>query len=186
MFHVCNYAQRSSRTLLSDIAANSHLFNTTCSASKSCQCHHFLFLAPSSLTPVPTPQSMVCPFKLSSHLPLFLDLVTVTAQPNLIHHHSTTMQVVSYSLTHRGRSASRTRARWQPYASIQPSMRTPSSAYLDTPVSSSSSSVSTPAPALHHSICDPDTKPLLPSWTNTLQLSKDIHKHKYVTGLVCE
>ncbi len=104
------------------------------------------------------------------------------------------MQVVSHSLTHRGPSASRTRTRWQPYASIPPSMRTPSSAYLHTPASSSSSStVSTPAPALHHSICEPDnTKPLPPSRSNSLTLSqpskdiREVHKHKYVTGLVGE
>src|ERR1700761_9538065 len=100
------------------------------------------------------------------------------------------MQVVSHSLTHRGPSASRTRARWQPYASIPPSMRTPSSAYLHTPSSSSSSTVSTPAP-LHHSICDPDnSKPIAPSRSNSLSLSqpskdtREVHKHKYVTGLV--
>ncbi|KAH9022247.1 hypothetical protein EDB84DRAFT_1274674 [Lactarius hengduanensis] len=106
------------------------------------------------------------------------------------------MQVVSHSLTHRGRSASRTRARWQPYASIPPSsMRTPSSAYLHTPASasssSSSSSVSTPAPAFPHSLCEPDnTKPPPPSRSNSLTLSqpskdiREVHKHKYVTGLV--
>jgi hypothetical protein len=102
------------------------------------------------------------------------------------------MQVVSHSLTHRGPSASRTRTRWQPYASIQPSMRTPSSAHLHTPASSSSSCVSTPAP-VHHSICDPDIpKPLPPSRsrTNSLSISqpskdiREVHKHKYVTGLV--
>jgi len=100
------------------------------------------------------------------------------------------MQLVSHSLTHRGPSASRTRARWQPYASIPPSMRTPSSAYLHTPSSSSSSSVSTPAP-LTHSICDPDnSKPIPPSRSNSLSLSqpskdtREVHKHKYVTGLV--
>jgi hypothetical protein len=99
------------------------------------------------------------------------------------------MQVVSHSLTHRGRSASRTRARWQPYASIQPpSMRTPSSAYLHTPASST---VSTPAPALHNSICESEpSKP--PTRSNSLILSqpskdiRDVHKHKYVTGLVGE
>lgn len=99
------------------------------------------------------------------------------------------MQVVSHSLTHRGPSVPRTRARWQPYASIPPSMRTPSSAYLHTPASSSSS-VSTPAPALH-SICEPDnSKPLPPSRSNTLTLSqpskdiREVHKHKHVAGLV--
>ncbi|KAI9442391.1 hypothetical protein H4582DRAFT_1928168 [Lactarius indigo] len=94
------------------------------------------------------------------------------------------MQVVSHSLTHRGPSASRTRARWQPYASIPPSMRTPSSAYLHTPASasssSSSSSVSTPAPAFPHSICELDnTKPPPPSRSNSLilsQPSKDIRE----------
>ncbi|KAF8482730.1 hypothetical protein DFH94DRAFT_378328 [Russula ochroleuca] len=101
------------------------------------------------------------------------------------------MQAVSHSLTHRGSSASRTRARWQPYASIQPSsMRTPSGAYLHTPVSSSST-VSTPAPAPHNSICESDlTKSLPPARSNTHILSqpskdiRDVHKHKYVTGLV--
>ncbi|KAH9054199.1 hypothetical protein EDB87DRAFT_1568567 [Lactarius vividus] len=85
------------------------------------------------------------------------------------------MQVVSHSLTHRGPSASRTRARWQPYASIPPSsMRTPSSAYLHTPASASSSS-SSPPPS---------------SRSNSLTLSqpskdiREVHKHKYVTGLV--
>jgi len=100
------------------------------------------------------------------------------------------MQVVSHSLTHRGRSASRTRARWQPYASIQPSsMRTPSCAYLHTPASSST--VSTPAPALHNSICESEpSKP--PARSNSHILSqpskdiRDVHKHKYVTGLVGE
>ena len=103
------------------------------------------------------------------------------------------MQAVSHSLTHRGSSASRTRARWQPYASIQPSsMRTPSGAYMHTPASSSSI-VSTPAPALHASICESDlTKPLPPARSSghiPSQPSKDIrdvHKHKYVTGLVGE
>jgi len=100
------------------------------------------------------------------------------------------MQVVSHSLTHRGRSASRTRARWQPYASIQPSsMRTPSCAYVHTP----SSTVSTPAPALHNSICESEpTKPPARSNSQILSLSqpskdiRDVHKHKYVTGLVGE
>ncbi|KAI0302524.1 hypothetical protein BC826DRAFT_984817 [Russula brevipes] len=99
------------------------------------------------------------------------------------------MQVVSHSLAHRGSSASRTRARWQPYASIQPSsMRTPSSAYLHTPASSSST-VSTPAPALPNSICESDlSKPLPPARSHTLSQPtkdiRDVHKHKYVTGLV--
>ncbi|KAI0283583.1 hypothetical protein BGY98DRAFT_681103 [Russula aff. rugulosa BPL654] len=98
------------------------------------------------------------------------------------------MQAVSHSLAHRSSSASRTRARWQPYASIQPSsMRTPSGAYLHTPASSSST-VSTPAPALHNSICESDlTKPLPPARSSSLilsQPSKDIHKHKYASGLV--
>jgi len=102
------------------------------------------------------------------------------------------MQVVSHSLTHRGRSASRTRARWQPYAAIPPSMRTPSSACLHTPSSSSSSNVSTPAPALHNSICEPDNAKPLPSRSNSVILSqpskdiREVHKHKYVTGLVGE
>ena len=103
------------------------------------------------------------------------------------------MQVVSHSLAHRGSSASRTRARWQPYASIQPSsMRTPSSAYLHTPASSSST-VSTPAPALHNSICESDlSKPLPPARSSSHTFSqpskdiRDVHKHKYVTGLVGE
>lgn len=100
------------------------------------------------------------------------------------------MQAVSHSLAHRSSSASRTRARWQPYASIQPSsMRTPSGAYLHTPASSSST-VSTPAPALHTSICESDlTKPLPPARSSSLilsQPSKDIHKHKYASGLVGE
>jgi len=102
------------------------------------------------------------------------------------------MQVVSHSLTHRGPSASRTRARWQPYASIQPpSLRTPSSACLHTPASSST--VSTPAPALHSSICESDlSKPLPPTRSSSHILSqpskdiRDVHKHKYVTGLVGE
>ncbi|KAH9051403.1 hypothetical protein EDB83DRAFT_2397902 [Lactarius deliciosus] len=103
------------------------------------------------------------------------------------------MQVVSHSLTHRGRSASRTRARWQPYASIPPSsMRTPSSAYLHTPASasssSSSSSVSTPAPAFPHSICEPDnTKPPPPSRSNSLTLSqpsKDIREVHNINAAV--
>jgi len=101
------------------------------------------------------------------------------------------MQVVSHSFTHRGPSASRTRTRWQPYASIQtPSVRTPSSAYLHTPASSSST-VSTPAPALHSSICESDlSKPLPPTRPNSHIISqpskdiRDVHKHKYVTGLV--
>ena len=48
-----------------------------------------------------------------------------------------------------------------PYASIPPSMQTPSNAYLHTPAMSSSSCVSTPAPAL--SICDSEISKLLPS-----------------------
>jgi len=69
-------------------------------------------------------------------------------------------------------------------------MRTPSGAYMHTPASSSSI-VSTPAPALHASICESDlTKPLPPARSSShipSQPSKDIrdvHKHKYVTGLV--
>ncbi|KAI0305543.1 hypothetical protein B0F90DRAFT_1815154 [Multifurca ochricompacta] len=101
------------------------------------------------------------------------------------------MQVVSHSLSHRGPSASRTRARWQPYASIPPpSLRTPSSAYLHTPASSSSF-VSTPAPTLQIPACESDLPKSLPpsrSISHILsQPSKDIrevHKHKYVTGLV--
>jgi len=103
------------------------------------------------------------------------------------------MQTVSHSLAHRGSSASRTRTRWQPYASIQPSsMRTPSGAYLHTPASSSST-VSTPAPALHSSICESDlTKPLPLARSSSHVFSqpskdiRDVHKHKYASGLVGE
>jgi len=69
-------------------------------------------------------------------------------------------------------------------------MRTPSGAYLHTPASSSSI-VSTPAPVLHSSICESDlTKPLPPARSSSHILSqpskdiRDVHKHKYVTGLV--
>src|SRR5258708_561569 len=100
------------------------------------------------------------------------------------------MQANSHSLAHRGLSTLCTRARWQPYASIQPSsMRTPLGAYLHTPASLSSN-VSTPAPALHNSICESDLTKTLATNSNShslLQPLKDIrnvHKHKYVTGLV--
>jgi hypothetical protein len=56
-------------------------------------------------------------------------------------------------------------------------------AYLHTPVSSSST-VSTPAPTLHHSICESDlSKPIPPSRSNSLVFSqpskdiRDVHKH---------
>src|SRR5258708_7216674 len=102
------------------------------------------------------------------------------------------MQANSHSLAHRGLSTLCTRARWQPYASIQPSsMWTPSGAYLHTPASSSLN-VLTPAPALHNSICELDLTKPLPPHSNShipsqpLKDIHDIHKHKYVTGLIGE
>ena len=102
------------------------------------------------------------------------------------------MQANSHSLAHRGLSTLCTHARWQPYASIQPSsMRTPSGTYLHTPASLSSN-VSTPAPALHNSICESDLTKPLPPHSNShipsqpLKDIRDVHKHKYVTGLIGE
>jgi hypothetical protein len=70
------------------------------------------------------------------------------------------------------------------------SIRTPSSAYLHTPASSSST-VSIPAPTLPNSICEPDlSKPLPPARSHTLSRPtkdiRDVQKHQYVTGLVGE
>src|SRR5258707_14463124 len=102
------------------------------------------------------------------------------------------MQANSHLLAHHGLSTLCTRARWQPYASIQPSsMWTPSGTYLHTPASSSSN-VSTPAPALHNSIYKSDLTKPLPPHSNShipsqpLKDIRDVHKHKYVTGLVSE
>ncbi|KAI0268646.1 hypothetical protein BC834DRAFT_866579 [Gloeopeniophorella convolvens] len=95
------------------------------------------------------------------------------------------MQVVSHSLAHRGPSASRTRARWQPYASIPPStVRTPSNAYFNTPATS----VSSPAAALYNPTCEPESLKQLPLHPSASSLPakevREAHKHKYVTGLV--
>src|SRR5229473_1035619 len=70
-------------------------------------------------------------------------------------------------------------------------MWTPLGTYLHIPASLSLN-VSTPALALHNSICKSDLTKPLPPHSNShipLQLLKDIrnvHKHKYVTGLVGE
>src|SRR5260370_42541540 len=102
------------------------------------------------------------------------------------------MQANSHLLAHHGLSALCTRAQWQPYASIHPSsMRTLSGAYLHTPASLSSN-VSTPAPALHNSICESDLTNPLPPHSNShipsqpLKDIRNVHKHKYVTSLVGE
>ena len=79
----------------------------------------------------------------------------------------------------------------QCYASIQPSFSIPMPGMnLHSPVLSSLTLL-TPVPTLHHSICKSDlSKPLLLSHSNSVILSqplkdiRDVHKHKYVTGLV--
>ena len=117
--------------------------NTTRPASQTERHRHrFLSVSVPSNYSIDTPATYGTLVYIGSLAPLallstlFLCLVTA-------HNSSRTpplsMQVVSHPLALRGSSASRTRARWQPYPSIQPStMRTPSSAYLHTPGSSSS------------------------------------------------
>ncbi|CCM01483.1 uncharacterized protein FIBRA_03537 [Fibroporia radiculosa] len=97
------------------------------------------------------------------------------------------MHAVSHSISHRGPSATRARARWQPYAStitlpsnISPS-RTPI-AYLNTPASSVSSSPST---VYLGSACDTERLKTLPyPQPSRIQTSRDPQRARYVTGLV--
>ncbi|KAI0272716.1 hypothetical protein BC834DRAFT_858084 [Gloeopeniophorella convolvens] len=93
------------------------------------------------------------------------------------------MQVASHSLSHRAPSTSRTRPRWQEYASIAPStVRTPSNAYFNTPASS----VSSPAPTLFNSTCEPDPLKQLPPHPSASSLpeKKKSAKHTNTSALL--
>ncbi|TFY75426.1 hypothetical protein EWM64_g8586, partial [Hericium alpestre] len=96
------------------------------------------------------------------------------------------MHALTHSLSHRGPSASRTRARWQPYSSIPtPSARSPSSAYINTP----STTVSTPSTSTQPPLCDSDRpKPTFLPHAHA-HAHKDVgvreaQKARYVNGLV--
>lgn len=97
------------------------------------------------------------------------------------------MQAVSHTLAHRGPSASRARARWQPYSSVTlssnvsaPSRASPIS-YLYTPASSISASPSTTF-ALPASETDRTKTASLPPPCVTP--SRETSKHRYATSLV--
>ena len=97
------------------------------------------------------------------------------------------IHAVSHSLPHRGPGASRTRTRWQPYAStVQlPGIQRSPSVYLHTPASSVSSA--SPPTVLLHPICDLErlkvSHPPPPPIASPL---REAQKTKYAAKLVGE